>query len=180
MRELSLHLIDIIQNSLSADSTLISIEINENTAEDMLMIKISDNGRGIPKEMLANITDPFVTTRKTRKVGLGLSLFQAACQRCDGDLKVSSVLGKGTVVVATMKLSHIDRAPMGDIEDTIVTAIMAGTSDIVYKHIVNQKVFEFDTRKIKEIVGDDLNSPGILKWIREYLKENIQQIGGGM
>src|SRR5665647_3535045 len=108
MRDLSLHLIDIIQNSVVAGATLIEIELDANTMEDYLKITIKDNGCGMDGETLKKVKDPFVTSRKTRKVGLGLSLFEAACQRCGGYLDISSEKGNGTIVTAFMKFNHID------------------------------------------------------------------------
>lgn len=179
MREISLHLMDVIQNSIEAGAAFIEINIEENTKDDYIKISIRDDGCGMNKDMLKNVTNPFVTSRKTRRVGLGLSLFEAACARCDGYLKVNSKEGIGTEVDAFMKYSHIDRAPMGKIEDTLVSALTASGIDIVYKHNVDGNTFIFDSREIKKAAGDDLTQPEILTWIREYIMENIQEIGGG-
>lgn len=179
MRELSLHLIDIIQNSVVAGATLIEIELDANTIEDYLKITIVDNGCGMDEETLQKVKDPFVTSRKTRKVGLGLSLFEAACQRCGGYLEISSEKGAGTAVTAFMKYSHIDRNPVGNIVDTIVSSLLNENTDIVYRHTFNGESFEFDSREIKKIVGDDLSDPEILNWTREYIAENIENIDGG-
>lgn len=179
MREISLHIMDIIQNSIAAKATFITININENTVEDSFEAAVEDNGTGMSEEMLKHVIDPFITSRKTRKVGLGLSLFDAACKRCDGYLQVFSEEGKGTLVKAFMKRSHIDRAPLGRIEDTIISALLTPDIDILYNHSVDGRYFSFDSREIKSRVGDDLNKAEILIWLREYIKENIEQIGGG-
>jgi anti-sigma regulatory factor (Ser/Thr protein kinase) len=179
MRELSLHLIDIIQNSVVAGATMIEIELEANTVEDSLKITIKDNGCGMDEETLKRVKDPFVTSRKTRRVGLGLSLFEAACQRCDGYLDISSQQGIGTTVTAFMKFNHIDRSPVGNIVDTIVSSLLNENTDIVYRHKFNGESFEFDSREIKKIVGDDLSDPEILFWIKEYIAENIENIDGG-
>lgn len=179
MRELSLHLIDIIQNSVVAGATLIEIELDANTIENYLKITIKDNGCGMDEETLKKVKDPFVTSRKTRKVGLGLSLFEAACQRCDGYLDISSEIGIGTTVTACMKFNHIDRSPVGNIVDTIVSSLLNENTDIVYRHVFNGESFEFDSREIKKIVGDDLSDPEILCWTKEYIAENIENIDGG-
>jgi len=179
MREISLHLIDIIQNSVSAKATLIVISLEINIIEDYLKISITDNGCGMNDETLKKVKDPFVTSRKTRRVGLGLSLFESACNRCGGYLEVYSKEGKGTEVIAYMKFNHIDREPIGNIQDTIVSALLNENVDIVYKHKYNEESFEFDSREIKKIVGEDLNNPEILGWIQEYIAENIQNIDGG-
>jgi hypothetical protein len=179
MREISLHLIDIIQNSVSAKATLIVVSLEINTLEDYIKITITDDGCGMDEETLKKVKDPFVTSRKTRRVGLGLSLFESACKRCDGYLDVYSQEGKGTEVMAYMKLNHIDREPIGNIQDTIVSALLNDNVNIVYRHEFNEKSFEFDSREIKKIVGDDLSNPEILNWIQEYIAENIQNIDGG-
>jgi anti-sigma regulatory factor (Ser/Thr protein kinase) len=179
MRELSLHLIDIIQNSVVAGATLIEIELDANTIEDYLKITIKDNGCGMDGETLKKVKDPFVTSRKTRKVGLGLSLFEAACQRCGGYLDISSEKGIGTTVTAFMKFNHIDRSPVGNIVDTLVSSLLNENTDIMYRHIFNGESFEFDSREIKKIVGDDLSDPEILSWTKEYIAENIENIDGG-
>lgn len=179
MRELSLHLIDILQNSIKAGASLITVELDEFVKKDELRIVVIDNGCGISKEMLAIVKDPFVTSRQTRKVGLGLSLLEAACKRCDGFLEIESEEGNGTKVTAVMRYSHIDRAPIGRVEDTILSVLLYLSVDIVYTHKVDELEFKFDSREIKKIAGDDLSSPEILKWIKDYIKENIEQIGGG-
>lgn len=180
MRELSLHIMDILENSINAKATLIYIEIIEDKYKDLLKIVIKDNGVGIKKEDIDKVKDPFVTSRKTRKVGLGISLFEAACLRCDGKLNIYSIEGEGTEVEAIMKYNHIDRAPLGKIEDTIISVLLYQNIDIVYKHVVDGNEFYFDSREIKKIVGDDLALPDILQWIKQYIKEGIQEIGGGV
>lgn len=179
MREISLHLMDIIQNSIEAKASLITMLINESTKEDLLEVIIEDNGIGMNEEMLKYVTDPFVTSRKTRRVGLGLSLFEAACTRCEGYLKVLSEEGRGTEVKAVMRRSHIDRAPLGRIEDTILSTLLTPKIDIIYIHSIDDRCFNFDSREIKKAAGDKFNKPEILIWVREYIKENIEQIGGG-
>jgi hypothetical protein len=171
---------DIIENSVSAKADFIEIEILEKIKEDILKITITDNGCGMDEVMLKKVTDPFVTSRTTRRVGLGISLFKSACERCDGSLDITSQLKKGTKVMAVMKYSHIDRAPLGKIEDTLLTELMNNDINLLYIHRVDNKEFIFDTRQIKEIVGDDLSSPDILIWIKEYIRENIKNIGGGI
>jgi hypothetical protein len=179
MREISLHLIDVIQNSIEAGSTLISIFIEEDTNLNLLRIQVKDNGCGISEDDLSKVVDPFYTSRKSRKVGLGISLFEAACKRCDGSLSINSVKGKGTEVIATFKHNHIDRAPIGRIEDTIVTSLLNKNIDIFYCHKKDGREFIFDSRDIKKIVEGEICNPDVLKWIREYIRENIEEIGGG-
>jgi len=177
MKEISLHIMDIVENSIAANADLIVIEINENKHEDILKVTIKDNGKGIDNKLLKNIKDPFTTSRKTRRVGLGISLFEAACIRCQGNLSIKSKVNVGTEVIAIMKLSHIDRAPLGRMSETICSFLLHKDIEIVYKHSVDDKQFVLDTRELKKIAGEDLNIPEILTWIRVYIDENLDEIG---
>jgi len=178
MKELSLHILDITQNSIRAEAMLIALTINESLAENNLTIIIEDNGKGIPADKLQTITDPFVTSRTTRKVGLGLSLFKAAAEGCDGFFEITSVVGVGTKVTGSFRRDHIDRAPLGNMADTIVTMVMSfGEADLFYEHYYNQQKFMMDTREIKETLRvTSLNELDILNWIREFVKEGLEEI----
>jgi len=179
MRELSLHILDIVQNSIEAQATLIEIVMKEDISNDLLKITIVDNGTGISKEKLWNITDPFVTTRKTRRVGLGLSLFEVAAMRCEGSLKIRSN-PKGTEVISTFRHSHIDRAPIGNIADTLVAMAISLKKDtnLVYKHSYNHNVFTLDTREVRRIIGDKipLNHVRVLNWIKNTVNEELSKL----
>ena len=173
MRELSLHILDILQNSLEAGATLVELTVEEDSTADRLTITVRDNGRGMDEAQLARISDPFYTTRKTRHVGLGLPLFKAAAERCNGDLTITSQVGMGTVVRATFQRSHIDRAPLGDMTGTLMSFILAGTCDVHYLHRVDGKEFEFHTAAIKAELGDvPLAHPSVRQWLQGF-------IGGG-
>ncbi len=176
MRELSLHIMDIVQNSIAAGAELIEIIIDEDIEEDLLLIKIIDNGSGISEDKLAYITDPFITSRTTREVGLGLSLFKEAAKRCEGDLAIESVLGQGTEVKVYFKYSHIDRAPLGDIKGTLISLLSVNPDiDFIYQHIYQEKSFVFNTVEVKkELDGMDINKPKILKWIDGYIEEGLE------
>lgn len=180
MRELSLHIMDIFQNSIAADANFIEITVEENTAEDFLRIVIKDNGKGMDKEMLSQIKDPFMTTRTSRKVGLGISLFEAACTRCDGYFNIESSIGIGTTITAFMKLNHIDRAPLGKIQDTIISLLLYPNINFIYNHIYNGKEFILDTSEIRKIAGEDLSSQEIIYWIKDYITEGVNSIGGSI
>jgi len=181
MKELSLHILDIVQNSIDAEASLITINIVENLTTDKLIIEVIDNGRGMDKEFVEKIKDPFVTGRSTRKVGLGIPLLYKACTRCDGDMEIQSEVGKGTKVSCWFKYSHIDRAPIGNMTDTILT-IVAGNPhiDIVYLHMRDGKEMRLDTREIRKALGDvPINEPAVLSWIREFLREGFNSLYGG-
>lgn len=178
MKELSLHILDITQNSIKAQATVVLLTIEEQTKENTLTITMEDNGTGIAPEILKNIADPFVTSRKTRKVGLGLSLFKAAACGCDGYFDIQSELGKGTKVMASFRRDHIDRVPLGNMADTVMTMVMSfGEADLVYEHKFNDQSFIFDTREVKETLGvDSLNEMDILSWIRGFVEEGLEEI----
>jgi len=179
MREISLHILDIVQNSIAAGANRIEIKAEADTKRDWLTVTVKDDGRGIPDDMLERITDPFVTTRTTRKVGLGLPMLKAAAEMCGGGLRIGSVEGKGTEVTAQFGLSHIDRMPYGDIVGTIVTIIAANPDrDFRYEHIVDDRVFVFDTSDIRRELDDvPINALPVLNWIRGYLEEGIARVG---
>lgn len=178
MRELSLHILDIAENGITAGADCIHIFITEARSADRLKIVIRDNGRGLPPEKLNKITDPFVTTRTTRRVGLGLPLLAAAARRCDGDLTVDTKPDEGTEITATFKYSHIDRAPMGDIAATITTLIM-GNPDIafVYTHMIDGNDFSLDTREIKKEMPDlSLTDPAVIHHLTNSIRSSLKQL----
>ncbi len=178
MKELSLHILDLVENSLKAEAELIKVTITEDTVKDILIIEIEDNGKGMEKDFLERVDDPFTTTRKTRKVGLGLSLMKAAALRCEGSFNIFSEKNKGTRVYCTFKHSHIDRAPLGNMGQTITAIINQCThTDLVYTHIYNDKCFILDTKEISGIIdGISINSTKILLWICNYVNNNINNL----
>lgn len=178
MRELSLHILDIAQNSITAEATFIEIEVHEDTINDEIIINIIDNGKGMDESFLKSVVDPFVTTRKTRKVGLGISLFKAAAEMCNGRFEIHSTLGSGTTVTARFQRSHIDRVPLGNMAETMITLIMANEMiDYIYKHIFDGKIFVFDTREVRLVLESvPLGDIGVLQWIRDHIDEGICEI----
>ena len=176
MRELSLNILDIAQNSISAGAPLITIEVSENRTDQTLFIGIYDNGRGMSEEQVKSVIDPFFTTRTTRKVGMGIPLFKMAAEQTGGSLEIKSELGVGTEVKAYFKTDSVDFTPLGDVASTIQMLITMNTDrDFVYKHIVDGKEFVCDTREIKAILGDvPLDSYEISQWILEFIKENTE------
>lgn len=187
MKDLSLHILDLVQNSITAGALLVEITIREDLKSDMLTITIKDNGRGMDKELLEKVKDPFVTTRTTRRVGLGIPLMAAACRRCEGELTIESEKNIGTKLTATFKHSHIDRAPMGNIAETIVSLILSGSGEtmpvnFVYTHIIDGREFRLDTRELKSILGEEvsLDEPEVLAWIRDYINDGLDNLRGGV
>ncbi len=178
MKELSLHILDIAKNSVKAKASLITININENEENNLLTIEILDNGCGMSEEFLKTVKDPFSTTRTTRKVGMGISLFEAAAMQCGGGLDISSELGKGTSVFVRFELDSIDRAPIGDMAGTMTTLISGSPEvDFVYSHKKNGKEFVLKTEEIKAVLGDvPLDLPEVVMWIDGYVRDGLGEI----
>ena len=176
MRELSLNILDIAQNSISAGAPLITIEVCESTTDNTLLIGIYDNGKGMSEEQVKSVIDPFFTTRTTRKVGMGIPLFKMAAEQTGGRLEIKSELGVGTEVKAYFKTDSVDFTPLGDVASTIQMLITMNTDrDFVYKHIVNEKEFVCDTREIKEILGDvPLDTYEVSQWLKDFITENTE------
>jgi len=148
MEDLSLHILDIAENSISASAKRIEIRIDEDEAKDLLTIEIKDDGKGMDEQTLQKALDPFFTTRTTRKVGLGLSLLAQAARETDGNLVLDSRNGQGTTVKATFRFSHPDRKPMGDIDETLRTLVAGYPGiDFLYEHKRNDSIYRFDTRE---------------------------------
>lgn len=175
MQDLSLHILDVAENGINAGADLIRIMIEEYTERDELTLVIEDNGRGMADDFLARALDPFVTTRTTRKVGLGLSLLQQTAREAEGDIQVESSLGKGTKVRAWMKRSHIDRRPMGDMVETMLNLIQGNPEvDFVYEHMKDDRGYKLETASIRaELEEIPLNNPEVIKLIREDLDDGI-------
>lgn len=180
MRELSLNLLDIAQNSISAGARLITLTVEEDAGADRLTLRVEDDGCGMTPEQVAKVRDPFYTTRTTRPVGMGIPLFRMAAEATGGTLDIESEPGKGTAVTAVFGLSHIDRLPLGDVDGTIVTLIQMNPAlDFVYRHAVDGREFVLDTRQLREILGEvPLDEPGVIAWIGEYLREQDGALGG--
>lgn len=181
MKELSLHIMDIIENSIRADADLICLEIEESFALNQIRISIKDNGGGIPANLLCRVTDPFYTTRPKRRVGLGLSLFREASRRCEGSFSIESKEGEGTMVEALFMMDHIDLAPMGDIRGTMISLIMGNPGvEFVYTHKAGARCFHLDTRIIRsELEGVPFNHPKVMGYISGVIEEGLAELKRG-
>lgn len=178
MRELSMHILDIAQNSIVADASVIKITIDENLKEDIMKIIIEDDGKGMSDDELAMVTNPFFTSRTTRKVGLGIPMFKASAEACDGYFKINSKKGEGTYVEAKFKHSHIDRVPLGNMSDTMIVLVTSDINiDFIYKHIKNDKEFVLNTKAIKEVLGEvPISNIEVLDWIKSNIIEGINEL----
>ena len=182
MRELSLHILDIVQNSVSAGASPIQIAIREDSKADRMSIDIIDNGRGMTRTQVSKVSDPFFTSRTTRKVGLGIPLFKMAAEQAGGDFSIESIPGKGTTVKATFGLTNIDRAPLGNMVATVNVLIRCNPKiDFIYHREKDDRSFTLDTRELRKELGVEvpLDAPEVLEWVDGYLKENTEQIVGG-
>lgn len=178
MKDLSLHILDIVQNSISAGATLIETVINENPEKDTYILTISDNGKGMTTETLQKATDPFFTSRTTRNVGLGLPLLKQNAERTGGSFSLLSTPGEGTIVKATFGFKHIDRLPLGDIGGVMALLASANpTLDFTYSHRCTSGDFEFDTREVKmELDGLSISHAEVHRFMKELINENIKSI----
>ena len=182
MRELSLNIMDVAQNSVTAKASLITIEVFESDRDDYLDIYVKDNGCGMTKEQVESVIDPFFTTRTTRKVGLGVPLFKMAAEQTGGSFSINSVVGEGTTLYAHFFKSSVDMTPLGDINSTVKILIQCNpTLDFVFTHSTDFGEFTLDTRELREILGADvpLDTLDVLEWIDGYLSEQSNIIYGG-
>ena len=174
MQDLSLHILDIVENATKAGATLIEIDIAADISKDLLQITIKDNGQGMDAETVKAVKDPFVTTRTTRRVGMGLPLLEQAAKETGGDLRITSETGQGTTVVATFQESHIDRRPLGDMGATLTTLIMGNPDlDFVYKSNLREEEVEIDTRSIRKELNDtmSISDPAVIRLIHNLFRK---------
>jgi hypothetical protein len=179
-RDLSQHILDIAENGVGAGATVLHINIEENSTTDILSIAIRDNGCGMDEHTLAQVTDPWFTTRTTRNVGLGIPFFKQTAEMCAGEFEIQSEPGKGTLTRAVFQRSHIDRPPLGDLTGTLLCMIVGFTDvDLVYQHRVDGQKFDFSTLEIREILGEDipLSDPDVLAFLRGNFHEGLSELG---
>ena len=175
MPELSLNILDIAQNSVSAGAGLIRISLSAENSADLLTLVISDDGCGMSPQQVQQVTDPFFTSRTTRKVGLGIPFLKMAAELAGGTFSIGSQVGIGTETTATFRLSDFDRMPLGDIAGTM-TALIAGSPDIDFILYMEQdgRSFTMDTRLFREILQEvPLSAPEVLKYIGDFIRENM-------
>jgi signal transduction histidine kinase len=173
MEDLSLHILDIAENSVAAKADKIEIRITEDKKKDLMSVEISDNGVGMDKATLEKALDPFYTSKTVRRFGFGLSLLSEAAEAANGHLSVQSKKGEGTRIKADFQHSHIDRQPLGDIGQTIITLIVGNPElDFIFEHKRNGHTYCLDTRIIRVQLNEmPINSLAGIKKIRESLKK---------
>jgi len=178
MNDLSMHILDIIQNSLRAGASLIELEVWEDVMNNLLTITVKDNGKGMTPQQVEQVTNPFFTSRTTRRVGLGLPLYRQTAEQCGGKLKVESVAGAGTTVTATFVHDHLDRPPMGDLANAVVL-MMSANPDCTFNFVFrfNDKVYSVSTQEINKVLdGLPINNVQVMKLITTMISENIQAL----
>lgn len=182
MKELSLNILDVAENSVKAGATLTQILITEEG--DTLTLEIVDDGCGMSEDVVRSVVDPFYTTRTTRKVGMGVPLLKLACEQTGGSLSIRSVtqeddpVAHGTHVTATFNTNHIDFTPLGDVTSTIQTLIQGHPdTDFLFRHSKDGRVVELDTRSLRDVLEDvPLSSYDVIQWIGGYLQEQYEAL----
>jgi hypothetical protein len=177
MRDLSLHLLDLAENSIRAQATVVTVRVEEVPSRNSLVLTIEDNGKGMDEAFLESVMSPFSTTRTTRNVGLGIPLMKATAERAGGTLTLESVVGQGTRIQASMEYENIDRPPLGRVEDTIVSLMsFQHDIDIHFVYVYETQEFQFNTEEIKGIYTDlDYYPAEVLSWVKAYLLENMEE-----
>ncbi|MEL7626048.1 MAG: ATP-binding protein [Anaerolineaceae bacterium] len=176
MRELALHILDIAENSISAGASRIEITVKQDTRIDEMCISVKDNGMGMAEEMVANVMDPFTTSRTTRKVGLGIPLLKQAAEACNGGMTIESQPGIGTHLVVKFQESHIDRMPLGNLSDTFLTLLL-GSPEVnwVLDYQINNEIFQFDDSEVKEAIdGMSMTDYRVIEYLTSTIENGIE------
>lgn len=183
MKEIALHLLDIVQNSLSAGAGLITVSVWIDDKNNLLSVSVADNGKGMDEETQKRVISPFYTSRGTRKVGLGIPFFKEGAEGCGGSFYLKSELNVGTTIGASYLIDHIDRPPLGDMVETMLTLCAINeTVHFVLNYARNEKKFVFDTREIRLALSEEISfqTPEVMEWLKGYLAEGIEEVNGGM
>ncbi len=177
MRDISLHILDIVENSINAGASKVEIEMVEDSKADRFMLRVVDDGKGMDEDLMKKIRDPFFSMKPGKKFGLGIPMLAQTAKECNGELTVHSEEGKGTSISAEYRLSHIDSKPLGDMGSTMA-ALVAGHSEVDYSLVYDRDGarYEFDTEGIKAELGDvPINLPDVLKFIKDDINNGIRR-----
>jgi len=177
--DLSLHVLDIIENSVAAGATEIEIHIREDVTRNMLVIEIVDNGKGMDKDKLKRVLDPFYTTKSVRRVGLGLSMLDQAAKEAGGSCDIQSEPGKGTRITAKFVYDHIDRKPLGDMAETVATCIAGSGAEVnlIYTHRKGNQKFIFSTAEMKKVLEDvSISHPEVISFLKKGIQDGLKSI----
>jgi hypothetical protein len=179
MQDLSLHILDVVENSIKAEAGRVEIRIRHDRERDLFTLEIEDDGTGMDEETVKKALDPFFSTKTTRRFGLGLPLLAEAARATDGDFSIESRPGEGTKIRARFHASHIDMKPLGDMAQTLVTLIMGHPEvDIHFSHYINESAqYSLDTQEIKaELDGISIASPEVIRFIKDHINEGYQNL----
>jgi anti-sigma regulatory factor (Ser/Thr protein kinase) len=183
MRDLSLHLLDLAQNSITAGAALVTIRISLDDS-GMLTMELIDDGKGMSPELLERVTSPFATTRTTRKVGLGIPMMKENAEKAGGTFLLESEEGKGTRLKATMDTRNIDCLPLGDLGGTLLSLMLTNplSPDFLFEGKTPKGECSFDTREVRAALGSEIpfNEPSVAAWLKEALEEEMNPIFGGV
>jgi hypothetical protein len=179
MKDLSLHILDIAENSINATATEISIKIIEDTRENILSIEISDNGKGMDEETIKKVYDPFFTTKACKRTGLGIPLLAQSARECNGDMNIKTEKGRGTTIHVFFQYDHIDRKPLGAIGDTLIVLIASHPEiDLIFEHKRNDSIYSLNTSDLrKELEGIPVNSPAVISFIKDDINAWLNSTG---
>lgn len=181
MRELALHLLDIARNAIEAGATELELLVREDAEADLVCLSVRDNGRGMDAATARRALDPFFSTKEVRRQGLGLPLLKSACERCGGSLEIGSSSGGGTTVRGTMRLSHLDRPPRGNM-GALIQALVLETERVRlrYRHEVGSGVLELDSEQLRHECGwENLTDPAVLCRLRQRVNEALAALSTG-
>jgi anti-sigma regulatory factor (Ser/Thr protein kinase) len=169
MQDLSLHILDIAENSITAGASEIKIKIIEDSRDNVLSIEISDNGKGMDEETIKKVYDPFFTTKECKRTGLGIPLLAQSARECNGDMDIKTGKGKGTTITVSFQYNHIDRKPLGNIRDTIIVLIASHPEiDFIFEHRRNDSLYSLNISEIRqELDGVPMSSPDVIKFIKD-------------
>jgi anti-sigma regulatory factor (Ser/Thr protein kinase) len=181
MKEIALHIMDIVQNSITARASEIQIHIRESAKNNNLSLVIEDNGSGISKEMIKRVMDPYTTSRTTRKVGMGLSLLKHHAELTGGRISIHSEPGSGTKLNVVFIRDHIDIQPMGDLPGVLKLLLAANPEiDFIFSYTTDSGEYTFSSAEAKEILEvKDFNNFYLLEQLKALIIENLEEIGAG-
>lgn len=173
-----MHILDIVQNSISAGATLVTLTVDESPAEDLLTIAVGDNGRGMTPEQVSRLADPFFTSRTTRRVGMGIPLLMDSARQSGGDVRIESEPGKGTEVTAVFGYSNIDRPPLGDVANALMLLVSSNPDlDFLFTYRYDGEEYLFSTADVRDIFGKDaLRDLTIIRNLEKMIKDNMREI----
>jgi len=178
MNDLSLHILDVAENCINADAKNIKILVAEDLKNNKLIIEINDDGKGMDEETVKEVMNPFVTSRTTRKVGLGIPFLKEAAEMAGGKIEIESKKNFGTKIKAVFQHDNIDRKPLGDLPETLIALLLLSkNTEIYFKYSKNEKMFEFDTKDLKKELGlEKLGDINLLNKLKSILIQKISEI----